>query len=244
MNKYNKFMNKIEVTDEMRSRILKNISEADLTPQKKSFFVRYRSWIAAAACLALVVVGAVAVINSHNDGLVGGVSGNTANGAPGYSAGSEDDPMPDEMLGAEPPEGANLPTNDTTAIYDVTEYYTPEELSAAVGFSVKVPQEVPFSYDSVSYCKTWDFAEIDWYSGDEEAASFRKNISDDDVSGDCADYASVEELTSGDVTVTAKGDGSVIQLVVWNSGEYGYSLRVTGGITKEQALQFVSDVTE
>lgn len=244
MNKYNKFMNKIEVTDEMRSRILKNIGEADLTPQKKSFFVRYRSWLAAAACLALIVVGAIVVKNVSDGGLIGGASGNTANGSLNYGTGGVSDSTPDDMLGAEPSEGAGPSTGDTMAIYDVTEYATPEELSAAVGFSVKVPQEVPFSYDSVTYSRMWGFAEIDWYSGDEEAASFRKNVSDDDVSGDCADYAEVEELTSGDIIVTMKGDDAAVRLVVWNSGEYGYSLRVPGGITKEQALQFVSDVTE
>lgn len=239
MNNYNKFMNKIEVTDEMRSRILKNISEADLTPQKKSFFVRYRSWMAAAACLALIVVGALVITNLNDGGLV---NGSSANNAPAYGVGDTDNSATDGMVGnAEP---GDETAGDMMAGYDVTEYESPEELSAAMGFSVKVPQEVPFSYDSVTYSKKWDFAEIRWSSAGEEAALFRKGVSDGDISGDCTSYESVEKLTVGDVTATVSGDGSVIQLVVWNSGEYGYSLGVPGGITKEQAMQFISNVTE
>lgn len=58
MNKYNEIMKNIEVTPEMRERILKNISEKT-APKKQPFLVKYKAWFAAAACLAIFVTGGI-----------------------------------------------------------------------------------------------------------------------------------------------------------------------------------------
>ena len=59
---YDEIMDKIEVTDEMRERILNNIQTADL-PKKSNVipFSRLSRYLSIAACLALLIVGAVAV---------------------------------------------------------------------------------------------------------------------------------------------------------------------------------------
>ncbi len=59
---YDEIMDKIEVTDEMRQRILNNIQTADL-PKKSNVipFSRLSRYLSIAACLALLIVGAVAV---------------------------------------------------------------------------------------------------------------------------------------------------------------------------------------
>ncbi len=222
MNKYNEFMNKIEVTDEMRSRILKNISEADFAPQKKSFFVRYRSWLTAAACLALAVVGAVVLTNVNRNNMISGPAGGS--------------PI-EQTLEGEPF------TNDVQAVYDVAEYDSLEELSAAVGFGVGLPQELPFSYDSVSYYKMWSRAEIDWDSGENESACFRMEKSEEDISGDFREYEEVGEINADGITAVVKSSGGKVRLVVWNLGSMGYSLSVSEGITQEQAAEFVKAVT-
>ncbi len=62
--RYDEIMDHVTVTDEMRARILKNISEVDIT-EKKSNVVpmrRVRQIAALAACLALVLAGTFAFV--------------------------------------------------------------------------------------------------------------------------------------------------------------------------------------
>ena len=56
--KYDELMDRIEVTPEMRKRILKNIETADLTPDKKVLQLPHlKQYLAAAACFALLITG-------------------------------------------------------------------------------------------------------------------------------------------------------------------------------------------
>ena len=56
--KYDELMDRIEVTPEMRQRILKNIETADLTPDKKVLRLHHlKQYLAAAACFALLITG-------------------------------------------------------------------------------------------------------------------------------------------------------------------------------------------
>ena len=56
--KYVELMVRIEVTPEMRQRILKNIETADLTPDKKVLRLHHlKQYLAAAACFALLITG-------------------------------------------------------------------------------------------------------------------------------------------------------------------------------------------
>ncbi len=62
-NKYQKIMEKIEVSKEMHDRIMKKISETDFDdPSKKSRSkMNYKNYISIAACIALLVVGGLAL---------------------------------------------------------------------------------------------------------------------------------------------------------------------------------------
>lgn len=56
MNKYNRIMNKVNLSDEARRRILDNIACETV---RKPFCIRYKALIAAAACFAVVLAGAL-----------------------------------------------------------------------------------------------------------------------------------------------------------------------------------------
>lgn len=216
MNKYNKFMDKIEVTDEMRERILKNLGNVDLQPKKQSVFIRYRAWFAAAACLAVIAVGAITVTRLSSQNIVS--------------------PSQGEAFGTY--EGDGL-----MGWLDITECGSVEELSATVGFEVKIPEELPFSFDGADYFATGDgMAEITWRSGEERAAWFRQQKASGDISGDCTSYPDEITLQIGGADVTAKGDGELIRLAYWSVGEMAYSLNVESGITEQQLSDFVSAV--
>lgn len=62
--RYREIMEKVVVTDEMRRRILQNIRSADMAPAAKSTrFARRQRYLAAAACFAVLLIGALAIPN-------------------------------------------------------------------------------------------------------------------------------------------------------------------------------------
>ena len=65
-NKYDEVMEHIEVTSEMRSRILANIENMDFAEKKQTKIVRFRNikrFATLAACLAVMLVGALTLPN-------------------------------------------------------------------------------------------------------------------------------------------------------------------------------------
>lgn len=70
--KYNEVMEHIEVTPEMRQRILKNIQQVDLTAQKSTKAVQFPWWkqlATVAACLAVVLTGILTIPKLLNPGV-------------------------------------------------------------------------------------------------------------------------------------------------------------------------------
>lgn len=65
MNKYNKIMNKINVTPEMHERIMNNIQEVDfeIEPKKMFFLQDYKKYISIAACLMVCIAGTLLIPN-------------------------------------------------------------------------------------------------------------------------------------------------------------------------------------
>lgn len=62
--RYDEIMDKIEVTDEMRERILNNLQEVDLTKHTRPKVVQFSSikkYLSAAACFAILMVGVLAL---------------------------------------------------------------------------------------------------------------------------------------------------------------------------------------
>jgi hypothetical protein len=67
-NRYDEAMKNIVVTNEMRDRILNNISKLDLekTSKKKLPFPQFKKYLSIAACFAVLIVGSVIVRNTIN----------------------------------------------------------------------------------------------------------------------------------------------------------------------------------
>ena len=60
---YDELMDKIEVTPEMRQRVLRRVTSEDIAPAKPKVvsFPKLKKYLSAAACLALVIAGAAAL---------------------------------------------------------------------------------------------------------------------------------------------------------------------------------------
>lgn len=65
MNRYNKMMNKINVTPQMHERIMNNIQETDFEiKSKKVYFLQsYKKYISIAACLIVCIAGTLLIPN-------------------------------------------------------------------------------------------------------------------------------------------------------------------------------------
>lgn len=71
--KYDEVMEKIEVTHEMRQRILSNIQDMDLSEKKPAKVIRFPKWrqlTTLAACFALLLVGALTLPNYLTQGSI------------------------------------------------------------------------------------------------------------------------------------------------------------------------------
>lgn len=69
LKKYDEIMENIKVTEEMRNRILKNIEEENISKKNKVIqFAKYRRYLSIAACLAVIVMGAITVPSILHDG--------------------------------------------------------------------------------------------------------------------------------------------------------------------------------
>lgn len=72
MNKrYEEIMDKIEVTDEMRSRILQNMKQADIADKTKEKGLRFPSikkYVSLAACFAVLLIGVLSIPQVLNQG--------------------------------------------------------------------------------------------------------------------------------------------------------------------------------
>lgn len=103
-----------------------------------------------------------------------------------------------------------------------TEYQNADEMAQAVGFEFRAPDTADGL--PVDYYQAMDgLAEID-YSDGVRSITLRKGTGTDDKSGDCNSYAEEGTLTVGDHTLTVKGSDGIINLAVWNDGEYTYSI--------------------
>ena len=68
-------MDRIEVTDEMRSRILRNLQKADWEPaprQKVILFSSVKKYLSLAACFAILLFGALTLSNLNKNAVPNG----------------------------------------------------------------------------------------------------------------------------------------------------------------------------
>lgn len=213
MKKYDEIMNKIEVDEAMRKRILSYVENLNLETEKaaksreeskiRQFRRRtVRNITAAAACIAILLVCIFVWPKLTGPG--------------------------------------ELETKESVSIANgMVEVKSIDELSAAVGFPVNEVERLPFSVEKEVYISYWgEMAQIE-YTGEGETAVFRKGTRTDDVSGDYNVYSSVKEIMVGANPVTLKGENDVFTLAVWTDGNYSYSLDISKGLSEDEWSEMI-----
>ena len=203
-NRYGKVMNHIEVTTDMRDRILNNINRLDLNqiPYKIMPFPNYKKYLSIAACFVILLVGSFLVQNRIN--------------------------------------WTREPTQQ--AIPDIVEYHSANELSKAVGFTVKEIQNIPFEVETVQYTAYWkELAEIRSI-GRNNTLVFRMAARSEDVSGDYSVYTDIKNVTVNGTLFTLKGDASKYKIAVWQAEGYSYSVQFTEAVSEQEMIITLQNV--
>lgn len=126
--------------------------------------------------------------------------------------------------------------------YGATECADVRALSAALGFPVKAPSELPFVPETITYSAMFgEFAQID-YAGAGFSVCARMEPGSADVSGDYNEYPLEETVDMNGQRVLLKGDGSAVSLATWTDGEYAYSLAAEPAIARDAMLRMAESL--
>ena len=214
---YHEIMENIHLTPETREQILRHVSERE-RKAKVHTMKKWTKYLSVAACCALVVGAAYGIHTLRPD--------KTAN--------EEEDMTTTDVAD----DGAQIAN-------PMQEYGSAEELSDAVGFTVKGIGELPFTVKETLYF-TYDdtLAEIR-YTGDDQEVYFRKSQGDDeDNSGVYNTYSQETTITVENTEITCKGENDVYELAIWQHDGYSYSISLQTGISLEELQAMIETVED
>lgn len=212
---YNEIMENIYLTPETKEQILCHVSERERKAKVQNM-KKWTKYISVAACCALVVGAAYGIHTLHPDKTVS----------------EEEDMTTADMVD----DGAQIAN-------PMKEYGSAEELSDAVGFTVREIGELPFTVKEPLYF-TYDdtLAEIR-YTGDDQEVYFRKSQGEDeDNSGVYNTYSQTTTITVGDTEITCKGESDAYELAIWKKDGYSYSISLQTGISLEELQAMIETV--
>ena len=212
---YNEIMENIYLTPETKEQILCHVSERERKAKVQNM-KKWTKYISVAACCALVVGAAYGIHTLHPDKTVS----------------EEEDMTTADMVD----DGAQIAN-------PMKEYGSAEELSDAVGFTVREIGELPFTVKETLYF-TYDdtLAEIR-YTGDDQEVYFRKSQGEDeDNSGVYNTYSQTTTITVGDTEITCTGESDAYELAIWKKDGYSYSISLQTGISLEELQAMIETV--
>ena len=199
--KYEEIMERITVTEEMRRRVLQNVRSAAAKPAVGAIRLpRWQKYAALAACLAVLLLGALTLPNLLR-------------------------PAPENPVGASggdtQPTGAQSITSCKSAADLAAQIGFPVADLTSLPFT---PTDT--SYLSLF----GEIAEIDYTGAAGQTAVYRKSVGTADNSGIYDTFPDTQQLSVGGVSASVKGSGTQFTLAVWTDGTYAYSLVLSEGV--------------
>ena len=211
---YHEVMEHIELTPEMRARILEHVQQADLSPdqaakepKKMTKFANLHKYAGIAAGLVVLIAVCAVLPNVL-----------TKNGD------QNQDQTPEE---------------DTQVTWDHQEYDSAQALAEKMGYEVSDIQGLPFEPQTTVYALIGtDLAQIEYQNGD-TSACYRKSPGTEDNSGDYNQYGNIDTVSVEDIQVELRGTGDGYVLAVWTDGTYAYSLSFSQAQPEEVWMQLL-----
>ncbi|MBO4457861.1 MAG: hypothetical protein J5802_09085 [Butyrivibrio sp.] len=266
MSKYNKIMDNVVVTEDMKNRILQNIEKelddtenddkivhiesmtnATLKNGSSSDKFSYMRWVNLAAAAAVIVVSGVAVRNVILDS---NTSSPTYNSAVKTEANSESmypadydrsEAASDTAQEAEAAEDIQSDAEATAqAVWDSKTYATLNDLSAAVGFDVK--ECTSFDAEETEYRSIGkDLAQITYKTQDNEICvrQMQGDVEFIDISGDYEQYDDIIDEEVAGKTVTLRGFGDSFKSASWADGSSTFVISLENAVPKEAMMELV-----
>jgi len=213
-------MDRIEVSDEMQSRVLKNVDQHFEKKRKKKLM---KLWIPTVGVLAAAAL-LIAITKPWEKRT--------------EITATE---QPTEIISTEGSSG-DTGGDPTGGYYFVTEHPSLSALSGAIGFEVKGLTSFTGSILKTEYRSISNtYAEID-YIRTGETVSYRMSKGTEDNSGIYDEELKpvVKKLSGCKVTLKKDAKENVC-LAFWTDGTYAYSIYCEKGIAEEEAAALVSD---
>jgi hypothetical protein len=119
---------------------------------------------------------------------------------------------------------------------------TIDEASKVIGFTFIIPAKIPEGYvqdEIVTINK--EIAQVNYKSG-ENIITFRTAKGVSDISGDYTDYPSIRTITVGDLSVTAKSEGSGVHVAYWTKGDFSYSILFSVDVSDDQLAEIINSI--
>ena len=207
--KYRELMDRVCVTDDMRSRILEQVSVQTAVYGRRT---RWKSWMAAAACLCLILGGGVMVHQSRNPA------------------------VPEVQT---PPE---QPTLTAPGLPAFEELDSREALEERAGFPVEKLPDLPFEAEEVVYIlRSPETAEVA-ARNQTDKATYRKSTADGDPSGDYNDYPVSQTAAVDGTDVTMKGGQDGYHLALWSRDGFSCSFHLSTPVPENEFADLIQNI--
>lgn len=214
LKKYDEIMDKIEVTEEMRNRILTNIEHTDPDStnivrfdQKKAPLKRKSAWKKAVPLVAGFVVLLLA-------------------GAIIYP----------QML-------HKAQDENVQGVLSMEEFDSASDMSEKLTFEMKDIPSLTKNADETSYVAyDEDFAEITYTQGT-QSICYRKSVGTEDNSGDWNEYEKREKVMIDKMSCILKGaKEDAYSLAVWTDGSFAYSLSAQNPLSQKEFEDLIVEI--
>lgn len=233
MKKYNKVMEHIRVTEEMRERILRNIGEEEMAARAEKkrpvFFNRYQKYMPVAAALMILVIAAVLIPKVTMKNL---------------SPAQNSEQVQESLTESEELQGAEV------GYAGIAEAENAAALSEELGFPVADIEYLPYSVDEIIYSNYFgDMAEIEYF-GEEDTLTYRKarltgeEAYDSDISGVYENWPEEKQITIQNSSVILKGNEGGWQIAAWTTDDFAFALYDRQGLTEEEMTSIIKELTE
>lgn len=122
---------------------------------------------------------------------------------------------------------------------------TLQEAEEAVGFTIQIPGEVPGYEKKTFRACTADggkIIEVCYTNVNDESVVIRKGEGSEDISGDYNSYDSEAQMEIDDCVVSLRGNGSGVNVAVWQRGGCTYAISVGQGMYLEEIVELIAAV--
>lgn len=131
--------------------------------------------------------------------------------------------------------------NDVQIPNPFVDYETLEDAAAAAGFGLIAPDTLDGYPRRTVQTMGSEMIQV-FYENDSHAVLVRKAAGDGDISGDYNTYSQNGTMDVDGLTVSVRGNGSLIMVAAWSDGGYTYAVDSDAGMSAESMSGLIQNV--